>query len=195
MAHRSVSLSVTPTYHRLFITAATIEIKEPEKFNTYDPLFDPAQAAEHQKLHAEGKGEGLYALGIVGVHMNSLAMASSRAREIQALAPTSATAPGLVEQYAIQRRLAAADGAELEICSLPGFYSFPSMVYLHHSQGSSTNDNRLLEPPSPGKKYITLAVTLNKPYSRGTIVRLCRFFGDPTLVLITTIMFSACRIN
>lgn len=103
------------------------EIKEPEKFNTYDPLFDPVQVAEHMKLHAEGKGQGLYALWLVGVHMNSLAMVSNNAKEIQSLAPTSTTIPGLAEQYAIQNRLATEGGAELDAgaCELAWVLQFP----------------------------------------------------------------------
>ena len=103
-----------------------LELKEPEKYFTYDVLFDPAQAAEHLRLYEEGKGGSLFSLGIVGAHMNSLDMVSSRAQEIQATAPKSATAPGLSEQYEIIRDLAAQGHAELEIASLPGFYSFPS---------------------------------------------------------------------
>ncbi|KIP08918.1 hypothetical protein PHLGIDRAFT_103537 [Phlebiopsis gigantea 11061_1 CR5-6] len=128
----------------------SFELKEPERYFTYDALFDPAQAAEHLKLYEEGKGGSLFSLGIVGAHMNSLDMVSSRAEEIQATAPKSATAPGLSEQYEIIRTLAGQGHAELEIASLPGFYSFPNK-------------------PTPGKKYVSLAGILNKPYSRGTI--------------------------
>ncbi|KAI0030336.1 GMC oxidoreductase [Vararia minispora EC-137] len=116
------------------------------KFNTIDPLLDPVQLEENLKLHREGKG--LFTLGMIGASTNTLSTATTRAKEIQALAPKSGDTPGLTEQYTIQHRCL--DAPALEIVSIPGFYSFPN-------------------PPAPGKKHITLCATFNRPFSRGTI--------------------------
>src|ERR1700761_8384396 len=93
-------------------------------FRTIDPLLDPVQLEEHLKLHKEGKG--LFTLGMVGVQMNSLSTVSPRAKEIRAKAPKTGSVPGLTEQRVIQHKRLDEDAPELELVSLPGFYSFPS---------------------------------------------------------------------
>ncbi|KAI0031896.1 GMC oxidoreductase [Vararia minispora EC-137] len=118
------------------------------KFNTVDPLLDPVEAQKHLELHKEGKG--LFTVGLCGVAMNPLSKVTGRVKEIVALAPKTGSAPGLNEQYTIQHEWLAKEAPLLEVVSLPAFYSFPN-------------------PPTPGKKHMTLCATFNRPFSRGTI--------------------------
>ncbi|KAI0757746.1 GMC oxidoreductase [Daedaleopsis nitida] len=124
------------------------ELKEPEKFNTIDPLLDPAVAEEQLKLYAEGKG--LLTIGIVGISMAPLKTVSDRAAELESKLPSGGSLPGLAEQYAEQAKRLAEGAANVEFVTIPGFYSFPN-------------------PPTPGAKHVSLCTTLNRPWSRGTI--------------------------
>ncbi|KAI0031875.1 GMC oxidoreductase [Vararia minispora EC-137] len=126
------------------------ELKEPEKFNTLDPLRDPKRLEAELQKYAQG--DGLFTLGIVGIHMAPLAAVSPRASEILATAPApaSASAPGLAEQRVQQHKRVDERSADLEIISFPGFLSYPN-------------------PPEEGKKYLTLLAAINHPWSRGTI--------------------------
>ncbi|TBU46723.1 GMC oxidoreductase [Dichomitus squalens] len=124
------------------------ELKEPEKYNTIDPLLDPTFAEEQLKLYAEGKG--LLTLGIVGIGMAPLKALSDRYAEIEGNAPTGGDFPGLAEQRVEQIARLKEGAANAEFVTIPGFYSFPN-------------------PPAPGKKHVSLCTTLNRPFSRGTI--------------------------
>ncbi|RPD56267.1 GMC oxidoreductase [Lentinus tigrinus ALCF2SS1-7] len=124
------------------------ELKEPEKYNTIDPLLDPKVAEEQVKLYAEGKG--LLTIGIVGISMAPLKMISDRAEEIEANPPTGGDAPGIAEQRKEQIARLREGAANAEFVTIPGFYSFPN-------------------PPAPGAKHVSLCTTLNRPFSRGTI--------------------------
>ncbi|KAM5536368.1 hypothetical protein V8D89_009966 [Ganoderma adspersum] len=124
------------------------ELREPEKFNTIDPLLDPAVAEEQLKLYAEGKG--LLTLGIVGISMAPLKFVSDNAAEIERTAPTGGDAPGLAEQRTEQIARFKEGAANAEFVTIPGFYSFPN-------------------PPAPGAKHVSVCTTLNRPFSRGTI--------------------------
>ncbi|KAI1787645.1 GMC oxidoreductase [Ganoderma leucocontextum] len=127
----------------------TYELKEPEKYNTIDPLLDPAVAEEQLKLRAEGKG--LLTLGIVGISMAPLKSISNSAAEIERGAPTGGgDVPGLAEQRAEQIARFKEGAANVEFVTIPGFYSFPN-------------------PPAPGAKHVSVCTTLNRPFSRGTI--------------------------
>nr|VWO96846.1 Alcohol oxidase [Ganoderma boninense] len=124
------------------------ELKEPEKYNTLDPLFDPAVAEEHLKLYVEGNG--LFTLGIVGISMAPLKSISDNANEIESAAPTGGDAPGLAEQRSEQVARFKEGAANAEFVTIPSFYSFPN-------------------PPAPGAKHVSVCTTLNRPFSRGTI--------------------------
>ncbi|KAM5542319.1 hypothetical protein V8D89_004192 [Ganoderma adspersum] len=124
------------------------ELKEPEKYNTLDPLLDPAVAEEHLKLYEEGKG--LLTLRVVGIAMAPLKSISNHAAEIKGTAPTDdeGDVPGLAEQRAKQVAHFEEGAANGEF--IPAFYSFPN-------------------PPMPGSKHVSLCTTLNRPFLRGTI--------------------------
>ncbi|KAM5536363.1 hypothetical protein V8D89_009961 [Ganoderma adspersum] len=110
------------------------ELKEPEKYNTLDPLLDPVTVEEHLKLYAEGKG--LLTLGVVGVAMAPLKAISDRAAEIEGAAPTDngGDVPGLAEQRAEQVARFEEGAANGEFVTIPAFYSFPTRVSVHDAQ-------------------------------------------------------------
>ncbi|KAI0317903.1 GMC oxidoreductase [Amylostereum chailletii] len=124
------------------------ELADPDKWNTVDPLVDPAVVEEQLKLYT--KGEGMFTIGAVGITMVPMDALSARAIEIGANSPTGGSSPGLAEQRIQQAKRLKEGGAVSEIITLPGFYSFP-------------------KPPRPGAKHLSLLAIYNCPFSRGTI--------------------------
>ncbi|KAI1783706.1 GMC oxidoreductase [Ganoderma leucocontextum] len=125
------------------------ELKEPEKFNTIEPLADPAVAAEQLKLLY--RGEGLLTIGAVGMAMAPLGALSEYGAELEATSPVADRhIAGLVEQHAELIGRLEEGAANAEFVTFPGFWSMPN-------------------PPTPGSKNVTLCATLGRPFSRGTI--------------------------
>ncbi|KAI9433324.1 GMC oxidoreductase [Lactarius indigo] len=131
------------------------ELKEPEKYNTQDPISDEAILKEQLQLYEEHKG--LFLLSILGVGTGSLARLSpdgaalTAAHEARIRAtPAESWLPGVAEQYQLQLDKLSTNAASLEVVSMPMFLSRPN-------------------PPAPGKKYFTTVSVLNHPWSRGTV--------------------------
>ncbi|KAI0313444.1 GMC oxidoreductase [Amylostereum chailletii] len=134
--------------------ALSFELKNPENFNTLDPIADPEVLKEQLALYGERKG--LFLLSFLGAGTASLPSISPNGKHLvrDHLARIDASAntrsPGLHAQYELQREKLEKDIASLEVVSMPVFLSRPN-------------------PPEPGKKYMTFVVVLNHPWSRGTI--------------------------
>ncbi|RPD75411.1 alcohol oxidase [Lentinus tigrinus ALCF2SS1-7] len=96
--------------------APWIKLKTPEKFNTIDPLWDPATAKSTSSSSTHP------------THLNnerSLLTRSARVvpmEKIEANIPEPDDVPGNAEQVALMQEGA----ANAEFLSIPGFYSFPS---------------------------------------------------------------------
>ncbi|KDQ60229.1 GMC oxidoreductase [Jaapia argillacea MUCL 33604] len=140
-------------------TGITFELKDDASFETLDILRDPKVATEHLELHAAGKGEGLFNMGIIGFAFASLNLLSDSASSIHHAAqilysqkgqPKNAVEEGIKEQWKIQVERLEKGGPGCELISFPGFLSYPN-------------------PPQEGKKYISVLVAMNHFFSRGTI--------------------------
>ncbi|GJE87488.1 GMC family oxidoreductase [Phanerochaete sordida] len=135
------------------------ELKEDAPFDTLDLLRDPAIAAKHLELHAQGSG--LHTIGIVGFSWNSFDMFAPPGKQAEvyqkmedALGKIDDTAhPGLRKSFeiAMQRFEPGKPGSPgCEFISFPGFLSGPN-------------------PPEAGKRYATILVAMNHGFSRGTV--------------------------
>ncbi|KAF8267309.1 GMC oxidoreductase-domain-containing protein [Lactarius quietus] len=136
-------------------TSPSLELKDPEKYNTLDSIADEAVLEEQLRLYAEQKG--LFLLSILGMGTGSLARLSPDGASLTAAHEARIRAtlaenlrPGIAEQYQQQLDKLSANAASLELASMPTFVSRPN-------------------PPEPGKKYFTVASVFNHPWSRGTI--------------------------
>ncbi|KAI0287233.1 GMC oxidoreductase [Russula brevipes] len=136
-------------------TAFAFELKDPEKYNTQDPILDEAVLKDHLGLYEEQKG--LFLLSFLGIGTGSLArlspegaaLTSSHDARVRATPPET-WKPGVAEQYALQLDKLSSGTASLEIVSMPTYLSRPNEA-------------------EPGKKYVTIVAILNHPWSRGTI--------------------------
>ncbi|EMD40394.1 hypothetical protein CERSUDRAFT_91114 [Gelatoporia subvermispora B] len=130
------------------------ELRDGIDFNTTDELEDPLVAARHQDLHASGLG--WHTTGIVNYAFLPLKAVSAKADVIIAsfkdklLKNADNYPPGLFEQYKIQL-----DRLETEV---PGLEIIGNV-------GTAGGIN----PPEPGKRYVTCNAAFNTTFSRGTI--------------------------
>ncbi|KAH9987924.1 GMC oxidoreductase [Russula compacta] len=135
--------------------AFAFELKNPEKYNTQEPLVDEAVVKAQLELYKESKG--LFLLSFLGVGSislgrlspNGVVLTASQIDRVRATSPES-WRPGIAEQYALQLDKLKAGTTSLEIVSMPVYFSHPNKA-------------------EPGKKYITIVAILNHPWSRGTI--------------------------
>ncbi|KAI0089283.1 GMC oxidoreductase [Irpex rosettiformis] len=133
------------------------ELKDDVQFDTLDILRDPETYAKHLELHKTV--EGVFTTGVTSFGFVTLDQLTSRSLEIYksmedivAKLDPKTTPPGLLEQYKLllERYKPGSTNPGLEFISFPGLMSFPN-------------------PPEAGKRYITLLVAVNHPWSRGTI--------------------------
>ncbi|KAF8485370.1 GMC oxidoreductase [Russula ochroleuca] len=137
-------------------TNLAFELKNPEKYNTQEPMADEAVLKEQLGLYNSGN-KSLFLLSFLGLGSGSVdrlspqgaALISSHVARIRA---TSADTwkPGVAEQYALQVDKLNAGTASTAIVSMPIYTSRPNV-------------------PEPGKKYISIVAMLNHPWSRGTV--------------------------
>jgi len=147
--------SVGENVQEHIFTAHAFELKNPENYNTQEPLADEAVLKDELGLYAEHKG--LFLLSFLGIGTGSLArlspdgavLTASHVARVRAT-PSGAWRPGIAEQYAVQLDKLNAGTASLEVVSMPTYLSRPNN-------------------PEPGKKYITIVSILNHPWSRGTV--------------------------
>ncbi|KAI0079016.1 alcohol oxidase [Panus rudis PR-1116 ss-1] len=137
------------------LIAVSWELRDDANLETWDVFRDkPEMIAKHAELHANG--EGLFTVGLVNAVFAPLKTITPKAQEIYEEAKAEiqqkldAFHPGLQEQYKYQLDRILNGAPEGEILVFPGL----SVFY---------------NPPTPGKKYLTFAVALNHPFSRGTI--------------------------
>ncbi|KAI0682713.1 GMC oxidoreductase [Cytidiella melzeri] len=133
------------------------ELKDDVQFDTLDMLRDPETYAKHLELHKNV--EGIFTTGVTSFGFVTLDEVTPRAAEIYKsmeaivgnLDPKT-TPPGLLEQYSLllDRYKSGSTNPGLEFISMPGMMSYPN-------------------PPEPGRRYSTLCVAVNHPWSRGTI--------------------------
>ncbi|EMD40393.1 hypothetical protein CERSUDRAFT_91113 [Gelatoporia subvermispora B] len=130
------------------------EVRDDADFNTPDVLRDPSVAAEHKTLHLSG--QGWHTTGIVNHALFPLRSISTRAETIiqsvkDKLKENGASYPaGLLDQYKIQLERLENGAPDLEIIACPG---------------ASAGVN----PPEPGKRYVTFNAAFNSCFSRGSI--------------------------
>ncbi|KDQ52343.1 GMC oxidoreductase [Jaapia argillacea MUCL 33604] len=125
---------------------------------TYDLMRDPGYVAEQLKLHKELKG--MYRLGITSFAYFPLSLANPSAtptliasveRGITQAKRNPNLPPGLAEQWDIQLETLKDDTLpDLEIIAFPGFFTTVSR-------------------PEEGKRYVTVLMVLNHPFSRGSV--------------------------
>jgi len=133
------------------------ELTDDAQFDTVDLLRDPAVLAEHIELEKQGKG--VFHAGLGGVGFLTLDQLTPRAEElyksmedmVASLDPKT-TQPGLLDQYnLLLERYKPGNGSPgLQFIAFPGFFSFPKF-------------------PAPGKRYVTMMLTMNHGFSRGTV--------------------------
>ncbi|KAI0069141.1 GMC oxidoreductase [Artomyces pyxidatus] len=146
--------SVGENVQEHIFAAASFELKDPEKYNTLDPIADPEVLKEQLKLYAEHKG--LFLLSFLGIGTASLDRLSPNGAALSAAhidkvkAQGALRSPGLQAQYELQIEKLEKGIASMELVSMPTFLSRPN-------------------PPEAGKKYITIVSIMNHPWSRGTI--------------------------
>ncbi|KAI0072981.1 alcohol oxidase [Panus rudis PR-1116 ss-1] len=145
------------------VAGASWELKEDVDFETLDILNDPAVAAKHMELYAQGTG--LYTGGNLSVIFTSLQNISSKAADIIEKAKKTITkkmetaSPALREQYKIQLDRLERGAPAAEFIASPMFASGPN-------------------PPAPGKQHVTIICVANHFFSRGTIHSVS---SDPTV--------------
>jgi len=126
---------------------SSAELREPEKFNTIDPLHDPATAAEHaelqcvipplsfvimSKLFFSEEGKGLFTLAGAAMGFAPSRVVSPRSPELQErlrehIARSKVSySPGLYEQYEQHYNLIKLGSPDVEILAFPGFIGSPS---------------------------------------------------------------------
>ncbi|CAL1708210.1 unnamed protein product [Somion occarium] len=137
------------------LIAISYEIRDDVQFDTIDLLRDyPELVEKHAELRTSG--EGIFTMGLTNATFASVDTISSKARAIiqgardAILAKIESYSSALQEQYKIQLERLENGAPSCEIVSFPGL----STMY---------------NPPKFGKRYLTLAVGLNHPFSRGTI--------------------------
>ncbi|EJD02524.1 GMC oxidoreductase [Fomitiporia mediterranea MF3/22] len=141
-----------------FYSGVIFELDPKYGFETLDSFTDAAYKEAQLSLHA--KGQGAYRTSISSITFLPLSAISSteKAREIitrereciKIKKEKGSLLPGLYEQYEkLFDFFENGPGGESEIVCFPGWFG----------KGS----------PEPGKKYITILLNLNRPFSRGTI--------------------------
>ncbi len=90
--------------------------------------------------------------------------------EIERDIKAGALSPGLIEQYKIQLARFDTGAPGYETIIVPGFLSFPSEwgVCNHYTLVFITIAP--VDPPAPGKRYLSLVAATNYNFSRGSIV-------------------------
>ncbi|KAF8587124.1 GMC oxidoreductase [Ramaria rubella] len=136
----------------------SFELRDEIDHETYDLMQDPVYAAQQMKLHAERKG--MHGVGVTSFayfplsaanHKKAPSLIAEVEREIEEQKKLGKLAPGLAEQLDIQLQNLKDDSIpDLEILAFPSFFTE-------------------LSTPVPGKKYVTIRIVLNHPFSRGTI--------------------------
>ncbi|KAJ8689747.1 hypothetical protein PTI98_012617 [Pleurotus ostreatus] len=137
-------------------SAISYEILDDVPAETFDLLRDPATAAKHLALHP--KGTGIFNMGITAFSFNPLEALTDKHQEIKDSVKAEierdikagSLSPGLIEQYKIQLARLDTGSPGYETIFVPGFQSFPN-------------------PPTLGKRYLTLVAATNHNFSRGSI--------------------------
>ncbi|TCD71198.1 hypothetical protein EIP91_012148 [Steccherinum ochraceum] len=130
------------------------ELKDNAAFETFDLLSDPAVAEEHLQLH--NTLQGLHTQGVVGYAFCSLDMVTDKAEKMYIATKETITkrlpscSPGLQDQYKVELDRLRFGRPVVEILTFPGNISKPN-------------------PPTPGKKHISLHAGNHHCLSRGTI--------------------------
>ncbi|KAJ3540564.1 hypothetical protein NM688_g6209 [Phlebia brevispora] len=140
------------------VVSASHELKDDADITTFDCLRDPVQLAKQIELYEHGTG--VFTMGIIGFAFLPLSMFSPNAQQIYDTAKAfmenidkTTAPPGLLDQYEVmlERLMPGNDSSPgCEFLCFPGMFSQPN-------------------PPKEGKKYVSLSMSLNHLFSRGTI--------------------------
>ncbi|TCD71197.1 hypothetical protein EIP91_012147 [Steccherinum ochraceum] len=130
------------------------ELKDNPALETFDMLSDPAVAEEHLKLHKSLRG--LHTQGVIGYAFCSLEMITDKAEEMyqearrKIMKKLPSCSPGLQDQYKLELDRLRHGRPGIELLTFTGNISRPN-------------------PPTPGKKHISLHAGNYHCISRGTI--------------------------
>ncbi|KAK7685312.1 hypothetical protein QCA50_011675 [Cerrena zonata] len=137
------------------LIAVSYELRDDVEFETIDILRDhPELVEKHAQLQLSGKG--IFTMGLTNATFVPLETLSARAKDIIQstkdfiLGKLDSYPPALREQYLMQLNRLEKGDPSLEIVTFPGLSTF-------------------YNPPTFDKRYITIAVGLNHPFSRGFI--------------------------
>ncbi|KAJ7162668.1 alcohol oxidase [Mycena crocata] len=148
----------TNVQEHLFATVS-YELREglEPKYQTHDILGDPEVAAR-QKEQYKTTGTGVYAIcptsitfvPLVSISPSHEALQNSVAKSINEVVTSKQISPSLKKQYEIQLKHLKNKEPSCEFILSPGY--MPG-----------------INPPTPGKRYLTINVFINHPFSRGAI--------------------------
>jgi hypothetical protein len=161
------------------------ELKEPEKWNTYDPLRNPAIAAEQFQLqyvsslfpphliiinrYSSERGTGLFTLGFIGMAFAPFELSSSRSAELHAAFAKrveenkDSYPPGLYQQYQQQLHLLEQGHPDVEVANLTGFIGSPSTFPISCVRGIAEADTWRRCRPAGARKEIYVVVRGDQP--------------------------------